>query len=225
MGVPRSDAKKSSSVAILTAFLRFFFRHLYTTMAWTYDAVAWIVSLGLWSSWQDVGLEALPKGRVLELGHGPGYVMVAAGRSGRIAYGIDPSAQMSRIAARRLRRSGSALRLARAKAEALPFAASVFDGVISTFPSEYIMDPTSIDETRRVMKPGGKLVIILIGISTGRSWIERFAAWVFRATGQGERPGPVPRTLFADSGMEVVANWVALERSSVFRIELLKPRG
>ncbi len=209
--------------AIATAFLRFFFKHLYTNFAWTYDAVAWVVSLGQWSNWQAVGLQALPGGTILEIGHGPGHVLVAANQSGRIAYGIDASEQMSRVAARRLLRQGLDVRLARAKAQKLPFASAAFDGLISTFPSEYIMDPASLVEARRVMKPGGKLVLVLVGISTGRSWAERFAAWVFQVTGQGRPPGPVPEGLFSGSGMQVRAEWVALARSSVLRVELIKP--
>ena len=188
------------AATFLSAFLRFFFKHLYSTLAWSYDAVAWLVSLGQWSNWQTVGLVALPQGAILELGHGPGHILVAADRSGRIAYGVDASAQMSRLARRRLSQAGMELRLARATAQALPFAPAVFDGVISTFPTEYIMDPASLVEAGRVTKPGGKIVLILIGISTGRSWIERFAAWVFRVTGQGQPPGQVPDGLFAESG-------------------------
>jgi ubiquinone/menaquinone biosynthesis C-methylase UbiE len=225
MSVGAEDRQGSRTAVVATAFLRFFFRHLYTTFAWTYDAVAWVVSLGQWSAWQAAGLEALPSGCTLELGHGPGHVLVAATRAGRVAYGIDISRHMSHLAARRLRRQDIPTRLARAKAQALPFASSVFDGLISTFPSEYIMDPATLTEARRVMKPGGKLVLVLVAISTGRSWPERFAAWVFRVTGQGQPPGPIPGGLFADSGMQVRAEWVALARSSVLRIELVKPAG
>jgi ubiquinone/menaquinone biosynthesis C-methylase UbiE len=223
MWVNPATGHNTSSATILTAFLRFFFKHLYTTIAWTYDAVAWIVSLGQWADWQAVGLEALPEGSILELGHGPGHILVAADHSGRIAYGIDPSAQMSRLARRRLARKGLDIRLARARAQALPFASGVFDGLISTFPTEFIMEPESLTEAGRVMKPGGKLVLVLVGISTGRSWIERFAAFVFQLTGQGQPPGPIPEGLFAGSGMQVRAEWIALARSSVLRVELLKP--
>lgn len=213
----------SGAASILSAFLRFFFKHLYTTIAWSYDAVAWTVSLGQWSSWQAVGLAALPHGVILELGHGPGHVLVAVDQSGRTAYGVDPSSQMSRLTARRLLKAGLELRLARANSQALPFAPAVFDGLISTFPTEYIMDPRSLTEARRVMKPGAKFVLVLVGISTGRSWIERFAAWVFRITGQGQPPGNVPEGLFADTGFQVTADWIDLDRSSVLRVELLKP--
>jgi ubiquinone/menaquinone biosynthesis C-methylase UbiE len=223
LGVSPADGAYGSSVKFLAAFLRSFFKHLYTTIAWTYDAVAWTVSLGQWSKWQSVGLEVLPEGNILELGHGPGHVLVAVDRSGRVGYGIDPSAQMSHLAARRLLRVGLGLRLARAKAQQLPFAPAVFDGLISTFPTEYVTDPLSVAESRRVLKPGGKLVLILVGISTGRTWLERLAAFVFRVTGQGQDPGPIPVGLFSGSGMEVRAEWVALPRSSVLRVVLFKP--
>lgn len=223
MWVHPANGQMTVPGVFLRALLRFFFKHLYTTVAWAYDTVAWVVSLGQWSRWQAVGLEALPEGRVLELGHGPGHTLVAATLAGRTAFGVDPSGQMSRLAARRLRRDGSAVRLTRARAQQLPFASGSFDGIISTFPTEYIVDPPSIAEARRVMKPGGKLVLVLVAISTGRSWVERLASYVFRVTGQGQLPGPAPEVSFTDSGMRARAEWIALARSSVLRVELTKP--
>src|SRR6202011_2978379 len=35
-----------------------------------------------------------------------------------------------------------------------------FDAVVSTFPSEYIYDPLTIAEVERVLRPGGRLVIV-----------------------------------------------------------------
>ncbi|MCB9446672.1 MAG: class I SAM-dependent methyltransferase, partial [Ardenticatenaceae bacterium] len=36
--------------------IRFGFRLLYNELAWTYDAVSWLVSLGDWRSWQQAAL-------------------------------------------------------------------------------------------------------------------------------------------------------------------------
>ena len=218
--VPDAGRRPAS---VLSAFLRFFFRHLYTTVAWSYDIVAWVVSLGQWSGWQNVGLAALPEGITLEIGHGPGHLLAAAAQGSRVPFGLDLSPQMSRLAARRLRGMNMPVRLVRAKAQALPFATDSFDGVLSTFPTEYITQAVTIAEARRVIKPGGKMVLILVGISTGKSLPDRFAAWVFRVTGQGQSPGGIPEGLFPGSGMESRAEWISLPRSAVLRVELKKP--
>ena len=60
-----------------TAFMRAFFAGLYTQMAWTYDLVAAVVSVGMWTSWVRSTLTYLNGPQVLELGHGPGHLQIA----------------------------------------------------------------------------------------------------------------------------------------------------
>src|SRR3989337_1455537 len=62
-------------VRLLTGFLRFFFQHLYTTLAPAYDLIAWTVSMGQWNQWVGTALEPLPAGPLLELGHGTGHLL------------------------------------------------------------------------------------------------------------------------------------------------------
>jgi ubiquinone/menaquinone biosynthesis C-methylase UbiE len=45
-------------------------------------------------------------------------------------------------------------------AQHLPFSDASFDTVVSTFPSEYIYDPDTIAEVERVLRPGGRLIVI-----------------------------------------------------------------
>lgn len=134
------------------------FHHFYREFAWTYDGVAWAVSAGLWRRW---ALSAIPElhGRVLELGFGTGHVQIAlAARSASV--GLDASPQMVARAAARLRRHGHIPRLVNAMAQQLPFPAAAFDTLLATFPAEYILSPATHAELRRVLAPGGRLVII-----------------------------------------------------------------
>jgi len=137
--------------------VRYAFHHFYREFAWTYDAVAWAVSAGLWRRW---ALSALPelRGRVLELGFGTGYVQLAL--ADRTAVGLDASPQMAARAAARLRRNGHTPRLVNGIAQRMPFPSSAFDSVLATFPAEYILDPAVHAEIRRVLAPGGRLVIL-----------------------------------------------------------------
>jgi SAM-dependent methyltransferase len=45
-------------------------------------------------------------------------------------------------------------------AQHLPFSDASFDTVVSTFPSEYIYDPDTITEVERILRPGGRLIVI-----------------------------------------------------------------
>src|SRR5437667_8865497 len=45
-------------------------------------------------------------------------------------------------------------------AQRLPFTSASFDTVVSTFPSEYIYDPDTIAEVERVLRPGGRLIVV-----------------------------------------------------------------
>jgi ubiquinone/menaquinone biosynthesis C-methylase UbiE len=142
------------------AFVRWVFARFYREFAWTYDVVAWLVSRGLWRRWT---LTALPylRGRVLETGCGTGFVQQAlAERWPDPVVGVDASPQMLALTRQRLRRAPRQPRLLRAVAQALPVRDARFDTVLATFPTEYLIDPPTIAEIRRVLAPGGRLVIV-----------------------------------------------------------------
>lgn len=207
----------------LSAFLRWFFRHLYTDLAWSYDVVAWLVSLGQWGSWQRAGLEPLPRGRVLELGHGPGHMLFCLSEGGWWPVGLDLSTQMGALACRRLRRRGIQPRLVRALAQAVPFPDASFDSVLSTFPSEYIFDLASASEAWRVLRPRGVLVIIPVALPTGTSTLSRLASWLFRITGQAADPGPAWTTPFEAMGFSICSERVHRAGAVILRLVARKP--
>lgn len=168
----------------LAIFLRFFFYLIYKPFAWTYDWVAFIVSVGKWQAWILSVLPDLDGPRVLELGHGPGHLQKAVLEQGSWTCGLDASRQMGRIAFNRLRNSGLKPNLVNARAQYLPFANSSYSQIVATFPTEYMMDERTLDEVWRVLTPGGKLVVMPVAWITGNGPLERAAAWLFRITGQ-----------------------------------------
>ena len=197
------------------AFVRAFFRLLYGPLAWTYDGVAWLVSLGMWKAWGRVALRYLDRPPVLELAHGPGHLLVAMGGRGLAPVGLDLSPQMGRLAQRRLRRAGRPVRLVRARAQALPFPDGTFPGVVATFPTEFILDPRTAREVVRVLAPGGNVVIVAGSRLTGRDPLSLLLEWLYRVTGQRE---PLPRpgdTAWGESGLAFRAEWVPVGRSLV----------
>jgi ubiquinone/menaquinone biosynthesis C-methylase UbiE len=134
------------------------FYHFYREFAWTYDTVAWLVSAGLWNHWARTVLPHL-HGRTLELGFGPGHLQLALATRPAVT-GLDASPQMNALAARRMRRAGYQPRLTCGYAQDLPFPNAAFDTVVATFPADYILDPRTHAEVRRVLAPGGRLVVV-----------------------------------------------------------------
>ncbi len=137
------------------------FESLYGPFAWAYDWVSSTFFMGQWRWWQRAAIPHLTGPRVLEVGMGTGNLQADLAGAGFEVWGIDASPQMLRQARSKARRLGLlSNRMLKARAQALPFPASYFNSVVSTFPSEYIADPQTLAELRRVLRPGGALVIV-----------------------------------------------------------------
>ena len=161
-----------------TRLLRYFFRLLYHQLAGLYDLVAWIVSLGAWKNWVGSTLEFIEGQQILELGPGPGHLQTALFGSGVSPIGIDESKPMLRRASQQIGRKGFRPHLVCGLAQELPFCSEQFDTVVSTFPAEYITDTRTLSEVRRILKPGGRFVIL--------PWAIRIETrWLFEVTHQG----------------------------------------
>lgn len=185
----------------------FGFRLLYNEMAFTYDTVSKVVSLGAWRCWQRAALRHLPKtGRVLELAHGTGDLQLDLKAGGWLAVGYDLSPQMGRIARAKLRRHDVPARLARGMAQRLPFLDGVFGAVVSTFPSDFIMMPDTLREVYRVLVPGGVFVLVPGAQFTGGGAAKSALEVLYRITGQ--RTGS-DDTLAGEYMARVTANFAA----------------
>jgi SAM-dependent methyltransferase len=117
---------------------------------------------GQWRVWQRLVLPRLRGIDVLELGCGLGDLQVDMLRAGYHSRAVERSPEMVAAARNSLRRhkGGDPARIIQGSAQSLPFSDSCFDSVVSTFPSEYIYDPNTIAEVERVLRPGGRLIVI-----------------------------------------------------------------
>ncbi len=188
-----------------TRFLRFAFHLLYYQLAWTYDLVAWLVSFGDWPAWRRAVTLFLREGPSLELAYGTGSLMADLTARGLAPVGLDLSPHMARLARRRLLRRGLPPRLVRGRAQALPFPDGVFANVIATFPTDFILAPQTLEAVVRVLQPGGRLVIVVIGLLRGPGLLRQFVEWLYQITGQREIPRPEPLEQLAAAGFD--ARW------------------
>lgn len=213
----------SLSKRLLRRFMQFFFSQLYHAFAWTYDIVAWIVSLGRWGKWVGLAVDELTGLHVLELGHGPGHLQAILAEKGFRAIGIDSSRQMGRLASKNIRKAGREIQLVRCQAEQLPFGNEGFNHIIATFPSEYISHKDTISEAYRILQPGGSMVILPAAWITGEKWHERFAAWIFNITEQSKSPDNKILQAFEKAGFSVGKKWVKNHNWKVLFIFACKP--
>ncbi len=205
----------------------FGFRLLYNEMAFTYDTVANVVSLGQWWAWQQAALPFLPPpqaGMILDLAHGTGRFHLNLLAGGWQVIGCDLSPNMGKITRRRLLKRHQPVRLVRGKGQQLPFPDGCFAAVVSTFPTPFITEEVTLREIRRILKPEGKLVIVPNAVLTKGGAARAILEEAYRATGQ-RTPWPVDLEMrFRQQGFVVVFNLVELERSTV-QVMVLSPSG
>lgn len=197
---------------IMRRFMRFFFNLLYHPFAFTYDLVAWVVSFGKWKNWVYSVLPLIEGADILELGHGPGHLQRLLLERGLSPVAIDESTQMGQLAKRRLGVNG---KLTRGITQALPYPNEMFDTIVSTFPSEYIFDPQTLSEVKRVLRNRGRLIVLPAAFPTNG-----FLKWLYKVTGESSAAldesikerltGP-----FLQAGFQVDVQILALQSSQL----------
>lgn len=200
--------------------LKVAFEELYSHFAWAYDWVSRTFFLGQWRVWQRASLRFVKGTRVLEVGMGTGNLQIDLRREGYEAYGIDLSPQMMREAARKARRLRvEPFRACRARAEALPFPDGAFDSVVSTFPSEYITQARTLREIARVLRPGGRFVVVPAGWLKPRDVqgkaFEGFARVVYGYRKSGREPDLAEIERQAREGKSGWYRWIVALKGDV----------
>ena len=208
-----------SSQNLWWRLIRTGFRLLYNELAWTYDLVSWGVSLGHWRKWQRAAIEHLRVQRgasVLELAHGTGNTQLDMLAEGIHTIGLDLSPYMGRITRRKLFLAGHTPRLARGMAQHLPFPDRTFDAIISTFPTEFIVQPETLSEAYRVLKTGARLIVVPNGQLELTSLLARLIERLYIVTGQRNPWPDAMEKPFIQAGFEVNILLEQLEGSKVW---------
>ena len=141
-----------------------------------YDWLLTLITLGREGALRErfLDLARLASGEsVLDVGCGTGTLAIAAkrrvGAAGEV-YGIDASVEMIERAGKKAKSAKADVTFKAALAESLPFPEARFDVVLSTVMLHHLrraVREQSVREMRRVLKPGGRLLIVDFGRNTG----------------------------------------------------------
>lgn len=159
---------------------------LYAELAWSYDHVSWLVSLGRWDRWRTFAADYAQGTHVLEIGFGTGELLPHVARRVAVTVGLELSPAMQQQTAQKLRKRRVSIPRVQARAQAMPFAAGAFDTIIATFPAPYIVEPATLQECARLLRQpasaapggrlaGGRLVIVGLWVALEERWWSRWA--------------------------------------------------
>ena len=99
-------------------------------------------------------------GDVLEVGAGTGLNLPHYERAAKVV-AVEPDPSMARRLRRRAADSSIPVEVVSSSAESLPFADESFDTAVITFVLCSVADPAdALAEVRRVLKPGGRLIVL-----------------------------------------------------------------
>jgi ubiquinone/menaquinone biosynthesis C-methylase UbiE len=134
-----------------------------------YDLMANVLTLGRAPAMREEAADLAdirPGESVLEVGCGTGELAQRArartGPGGTVC-GIDPSADMIAVARQKSARRGLGIDYRVAAIESLPFADATFDVVLSSLMMHHLpgdLKAAGLAEVQRVLKPGGRLLIL-----------------------------------------------------------------
>ena len=144
--------------------------------AFRYDLLVWTLTLGRERTMRTATLEraCVSTGeRVLDVGCGTGTLAIAAKRRvgpQGIVCGVDTSAEMAARGKRKAVNEGIDVVFDVAPAQALPFPDGAFDVVLCTLVMHHLSKEgrrQALAEIRRVLKPGGRLLVVDIAEGRG----------------------------------------------------------
>jgi demethylmenaquinone methyltransferase/2-methoxy-6-polyprenyl-1,4-benzoquinol methylase len=143
---------------------------MFDAIAWRYDRLNHVLSLGLDRVWRRRAIRelALEDGdRVLDVCTGTGDLAVEALKKRRVSIlGVDFAGEMLKHALEKVRRGGldDRIRLARGDATRLPVPDAAYDAAMVAFGIRNVADPSAaLREMCRTLRPGGRLVILEFG--------------------------------------------------------------
>ncbi|MCF7763396.1 MAG: bifunctional demethylmenaquinone methyltransferase/2-methoxy-6-polyprenyl-1,4-benzoquinol methylase UbiE [Verrucomicrobia bacterium] len=160
-------------------------RQLFTSIAPQYDRINDLQSFGLHRIWKRRMRRLAAAGEetfALDLCCGTGDVALGMARSGARVLGIDfvfPMLERARWRVQRAGGTGGRVSLIQGDALAIPCPAGAFDVVTMSYGLRNLADfEAGLREVCRVLKPGGRLVILDFGKPENRLWRSMYFSYL-----------------------------------------------
>jgi demethylmenaquinone methyltransferase/2-methoxy-6-polyprenyl-1,4-benzoquinol methylase len=199
---------------------------MFDRIAGVYDVMNSVMTVGMHQRWRERAVELAridPGSRALDVATGTGDLAVALREAGAEVVGCDFSEEMLE----RARRKDPSVRFEWADALALPYEDDSFDAATVGFGARNFSDLSrGLSEMARVVRPGGRVVVLEITtphkppLSTFFSlWFDRAVPALGRLAGDQDAysylpnsvkrfPGPEPLAgAMADAGLEQI-HWI-----------------
>ena len=164
------------------------FNTFYTGFAKFYDRVTKIFPF--WRRWISTVIPHISGPRVLEVSFGTGYVLKQYANN-YDTYGLDYNQEFVDVLKDKLVSLGITANIQQGDVQALPYADDYFDSIVNTMAfSAYPDGLKAMSELHRVLKPGGKMILIDIEYPKNRNWLGMKATRAWMAMGDIIREMP-----------------------------------
>ncbi len=157
------------------------FDRAYSRFARIYDlAVEWFP---VWRNWISQALPHIRGPHVLEISFGTGYLLTQYADKYE-THGIDYNWELACIAKHNLQKMGVRALIQQADVEHLPYRPESFDTVVNTMSfTGYPDGQKAMAEISRVLKDGGRLVLIDINYPSDKNWLGMNLTRLWASTG------------------------------------------
>jgi len=142
---------------------------LYSFFAGVYDFLVKV--LPVWKNWLNHALPHIQGPKVLETSFGTGYLLTQYADKFD-TYGIDYNEKFVTMATKKLQKKNIRATLQKAGIEDLPFDDETFDCIVNTMAfTGYPNGEKAMTEIHRVLKPGGRFILVDIDYPADRNWL------------------------------------------------------
>ncbi len=143
------------------------FNKFYTNFAGIYNIS--VKLMPVWKTWIKGAVPHITGPRVLEVSFGTGYLLTQYADKFE-TYGIDYNAKMVSVAQKNLLKHNMSANLQKGDVASLPFEDGFFDCLVNTMAfSGYPDGMKAMSEMKRVLKKGGKLIMVDIDYPKDRN--------------------------------------------------------